>query len=64
MERKWRFLNRHCNSADGEVVRLQVSPLSQIHCAPVRKSKSQNTVALELITQRTDNQTMEPCVVK
>lgn len=57
MEGKWRFINCHCHSADGEVVRLQVSCLPRLQIGssgPVKSSNSWTVISipLKLVIQR------------
>lgn len=63
MEGKWRFINCHCHSADGEVVRLQVSCRLwlQIGSILVKSSNSWTLISipLELIIQRLANQPLD-----
>lgn len=63
MEGKWRFINCHCHSADGEVVRLQVSCILrfQIGSILVKSPNSWTVISipLELIIQRIANQHLD-----
>ena len=45
MEGKWGFVNRHCDPADGEVVRLQVSRVPQVSRCAALRGGSLGTVA-------------------
>lgn len=63
MEGKWRLANCHCHSADGEVVRLQVSCRLrfQIDSVLAESSKSWTIISipLELIIPRLANQHLD-----
>lgn len=45
MEGKWGFVNRHCDPADGEVVRLQVSRVPRVSRCAALRGGSLGTVA-------------------